>query len=58
LLFVALQVAVVNVPFINVAFGTVALDAGQWLFCAALGSAVLWTSERRKLVRRLVRSSR
>jgi magnesium-transporting ATPase (P-type) len=47
---VALQIAVVNVPLLNTAFGTVPLALEQWLVCAALGSAVLWTSELRKLV--------
>ena len=50
---VALQVAVVHVPFLNVAFGTVPLAPGQWLACAALGSAVLWTAELRKALVRL-----
>jgi calcium-translocating P-type ATPase len=47
-----LQVAVVNVGFLNVAFGTVPLTLEQWLVCAALGSVVLWFSELRKLVSR------
>src|SRR5690554_709202 len=49
---VLLQVAVVHVPVLNVAFGTVPLDAGQWLACLAMGSAVLWYDELRKLVLR------
>ncbi len=48
-----LQVAVVNVPFLNLAFGTVPLTLDQWLVCAAMGSVVLWFSELRKLVGRL-----
>ncbi|HEX2829576.1 MAG TPA: cation-translocating P-type ATPase [Burkholderiales bacterium] len=48
-----LQAAVVNVGFLNVAFGTVPLEASQWLVCAAMASMVLWASELRKwLVRR------
>src|SRR5690606_30937462 len=47
-----LQVAVVKLPVLNVAFGTVPLDAGQWLGCIAMGSAVLWYDELRKLVLR------
>jgi P-type Ca2+ transporter type 2C len=43
-----LQVAVVNVAMLNVAFGTEPLDATPWLVCAAMGSAVLWFSELRK----------
>jgi calcium-translocating P-type ATPase len=47
-----LQVAVVHLPILNVAFGTVPLDATQWLVCAALASAVLWASEIRKAASR------
>ena len=39
---VLLQVAVVNLGFLNVAFGTVPLELGQWLVCAAMASVVLW----------------
>lgn len=48
----ALQVAVVNIGFLNVAFGTVPLTLEQWLTCAAMASVVLWYSELRKLVLR------
>ena len=47
-----LQVAMVNLGFLNIAFGTVPLSLDQWLVCAAMGSLVLWFSELRKLVRR------
>ncbi len=50
---VLLQVAVVHVEFLNVAFGTVPLALEQWLLCAAMASAVLWTSELRKLASRV-----
>ncbi len=53
-----LQVAVVNVGFLNVAFGTVPLTLEQWLLCAAMGSLVLWTSELRKLAWRLLTAKR
>ncbi|HWV38684.1 MAG TPA: cation-translocating P-type ATPase, partial [Vulgatibacter sp.] len=49
---ILLQVAVVHLGFLNVAFGTRPLDAGQWLVCVALASAVLWVGELRKLVTR------
>jgi magnesium-transporting ATPase (P-type) len=49
----ALQVAVVHLPFLNLAFGTVPLSLGQWGVCFAMASGVLWFSEARKLVRRL-----
>jgi P-type Ca2+ transporter type 2C len=45
-----LQAAAVNVPFLNLAFGTVPLSGDQWLVCAAMGSVVLWYAELRKLV--------
>lgn len=48
-----LQVAVVNVGFLNVAFGTAPLTIDQWLTCAAMASVVLWYSELRKLVLRI-----
>jgi len=50
---VLLQVAVVHVPFLNIAFGTAPLALDQWLVCAAMGSGVLMYSELRKLVNRM-----
>lgn len=47
-----LQVAVVYVPFLNDAFDTTRLGAGDWLLCTALASVVLWADEARKLVMR------
>ena len=44
-----LQVAVVNLDFLNLAFGTVPLAFDQWLLCAGMASVVLWFSELRKL---------
>ena len=49
-----LQIAVVNVPFLNQAFGTAPLTLEQWLVCATMASTVLWASELRKLARRLL----
>jgi magnesium-transporting ATPase (P-type) len=51
----ALQVAVVHIPFLNTAFGTVPLDPQQWVVCAAMASSVLWASELRKLLARAIR---
>ncbi|MGQ0596073.1 cation-translocating P-type ATPase [Aquabacterium sp.] len=45
----ALQIAVVELPWLNLAFGTAPLTLAQWGLCAAMGSAVLWVSELRKL---------
>ena len=48
-----LQVAVIQVPFLNLAFGTVPLSPEQWAVCAAMASSVLWLSEIRKGAGRL-----
>ncbi len=45
----SLQVAVVHVGFLNVAFGTAPLAFSQWLLCLAMASVVLWFSELSKL---------
>ena len=44
----ALQVAVVHLGWLNLAFGTVPLTAAQWALCLAMASGVLWFSELRK----------
>ena len=49
---VAMHVAVVQVPWLQAPFGTVALTAGDWLRCAAAASAVLWITEMAKWIRR------
>ena len=45
-----LQVTVVNVPFLNLAFGAVPLVLDQWITCLAMVSVVLVYRELRKLV--------
>jgi Ca2+-transporting ATPase len=50
LLSLALQAAVVYTPFLQQAFSTVALSAGDWLLCAAAASTVLWLRELSKLI--------
>ena len=45
-----LQILVVELPFLNEAFGTTPLALGDWLVCLALASGVLWAGEARKLV--------
>ena len=53
----ALQVAVVQLPFLNTAFGTTPLTLVDWLICFGLASVVLWADEAKKLVeRRLLRA--
>jgi Ca2+-transporting ATPase len=49
LLAVVLQVAVVSLPVLQVAFGTAPLDAMHWAVCAGMASVVLWVEELRKL---------
>ncbi|MCB0969146.1 MAG: cation-translocating P-type ATPase, partial [Ilumatobacter sp.] len=49
---VALQVAVVHLPFLNDAFDTVPLDAGRWAICCGLALVVLAAGEARKVVAR------
>ena len=49
---VLLQVAVVQLSFLNVAFHTVPLSIDQWWVCATMSSVVLWFSELRKLTSR------
>ena len=53
-----LQVAVVHLPVLNDAFGTTPLGPDEWLICLGLASVVLWASEARKLLGRLVRARR
>ena len=53
---IALQVAVVSVPLLQRAFGTVALSGRDWLFCAAVASSVLWLRELTKLFARVIPS--
>jgi Ca2+-transporting ATPase len=50
------QVAVVYVPFMQQAFSTASLSAGDWLRCAAVASSVLWLREASKLAGRATRA--
>jgi len=52
----ALQLLVLYAPPFQRAFGTVALEAGDWLRCVAAASLVLWLREASKLVTRLRRA--
>jgi Ca2+-transporting ATPase len=51
----ALQVLVVYVPFLQRAFGTVALTPGDWVLSVAVASSVLWLREATKLIVRAAR---
>jgi P-type Ca2+ transporter type 2C len=50
-----LQIAVVQLPFLNEAFGTTPLGLDDWLICAGLASIVLWADEAKKLIERRLR---
>ncbi|MEJ5919082.1 cation-translocating P-type ATPase [Corynebacterium sp. H78] len=50
---VAMQVAVVHVPFLQVAFGTAALDAAHWGVAIGMASLVLWFEEIAKVAYRM-----
>jgi Ca2+-transporting ATPase len=49
---IVLQVAVLHVPFLQRAFGTVVLTVGDWMVCVAVASSVLWIREASKFVGR------
>ncbi len=50
-----LQVAVVQLPFLNEAFDTAPLGLEEWLICVGLASVVLWAVEGKKLLERWLR---
>ena len=52
---VALQVAVVYLPVLQQAFGTVGLSGEDWIYCVAVASTVWWLREISKLVGRAMR---
>ena len=49
---IALQAAVIHAPFLQPAFSTESLSAGDWLRCAAVASSVLWLRELGKVATR------
>ena len=50
-----LQIAVVEMPTLQTAFGTVSLSAAHWATAGVMASLVLWCEELRKAAMRLVR---
>jgi P-type Ca2+ transporter type 2C len=56
LLSIALQVAVIYIPFLQQAFSTVSLGLGDWALCASVASSVLWLSELGKIISRAINS--
>ena len=55
---VALQVAVIYVPFLQVAFSTQALTFTDWMQCVVVASSVLWLRELSKYVARAINTRR
>lgn len=49
---IVLQIAVVEVPFLQAAFSTAPLDAMHWVVVVAMASLVLWIDEIRKAIAR------
>ncbi len=49
---IVLQLAVVHLSPLQLAFGTAPMDPGQWLMCVGLASGVLWFGELRKAAAR------
>jgi potassium/sodium efflux P-type ATPase len=47
-----LQMAVVELPFLNEPFSTTPLGLDDWLICVGLASTVLWANEAKKLLER------
>jgi Ca2+-transporting ATPase len=52
LLSVGLQVILLNLPYLQLAFGLVSLSRTDWILCVSVASSVLWVSEVAKYVRR------
>lgn len=52
---IVLQIAVVQIGFMNKAFDTTPLRAKDWLLCVGLASIVLWADELKKIVKRMHR---
>jgi Ca2+-transporting ATPase len=50
---ILLQIAVVYIPFLQQAFSTASLSFGDWLYCTAVASSVLWLRELNKMVVRV-----
>ena len=50
---IALHLAVIYTPFLQLAFSTTSLSSGDWLRCGVVASSVLWLSELSKAVIRV-----
>jgi P-type Ca2+ transporter type 2C len=51
---IVLQIAVVQIGFMNKAFDTTPLGGRDWLLCIGLASIVLWADELKKIAKRLL----
>jgi Ca2+-transporting ATPase len=51
---IVLHAAVIYMPFLQKAFSTVALDAGDWMRCTIVASSVLWFREAQKALARVM----
>jgi P-type Ca2+ transporter type 2C len=51
---IMLQIAVVQIGFMNNAFDTTPLAGRDWLLCVGLASVVLWADEAKKIVKRML----
>jgi P-type Ca2+ transporter type 2C len=49
---IGLHMLLIYVPFLQVAFGTVRLSAGDWVRCVTVASSVLWIAEAAKFLSR------
>jgi Ca2+-transporting ATPase len=49
---IVFQTAVIYIPFLQAAFGTVALSGRDWLICVGVSSSVLWLRELSKVLTR------
>ena len=54
----AMQVAVIYLPFLQQAFSTASLSSGDWLRCTTVASSVLWVRELGKVVTRALGAGR
>lgn len=52
LLSAGLQVILLNLPALQLAFGVVSLNLTDWILCVSVASCVLWASEAAKYLRR------
>ena len=48
-----LQVAVVELSWLNLSFGTTPMSLPQWLACIGMGSLVLWYGEIEKFIAKM-----